>query len=68
MTKLYALILKEITRKIVIQGFSHREDIIRYFEFLIEAARREFTEDNEPTLNDFLEECFKEALLKNRNI
>lgn len=54
-------LLIKIAKKTVIQG-AHRRRIIEFYSVLVEAAREEFTEDNKPTLDDFLEECFQEAL------
>ena len=61
MTRFQKWILLKIVKKVVIQG-DHRRRIIEFYSFLIDAARREFTEDNKPTLNNFLEECHREAL------
>ena len=53
--------LKNLVRKVVIQG-NHKYRITEYNKILIDAARKEFTEDNKPTLNGFLEDCHKDAL------
>lgn len=48
-------------KKTVIQG-GHRDRIIGFYAALIDAARDEFSEDNKPTLDAFLEDCHKKAL------
>jgi hypothetical protein len=53
--------LERIAQHVVIQG-DHRKRIIHYFRILIEAARKQFTEDNKLSLDSFLMECFEEAL------
>ena len=61
MKRLHVWLLRRMVRAIVRQGF-HRGRIIMYYQFLVEAAVKEFTEDNTPTLRRFLEECHTEAL------
>jgi hypothetical protein len=53
-------LLKRLCRKLVTQG-RHRERIIEYYRIMKEAAKKQFTEDNKVTLDDFMLECFKEA-------
>jgi len=53
--------LKKIAHRIVVQSHEHRENIIRFYRTLAEAAREQFTEDNRPTLEHFLKECHDEA-------
>ncbi|KKM26157.1 hypothetical protein LCGC14_1587660 [marine sediment metagenome] len=53
--------LQKICEKAVIQG-NHKERIIAYYVELVRAARKEFYEDNKPTLDAFLTECFQESL------
>lgn len=60
-TTLQRWFLKRITREVVRQG-NHRSRIIEFYRLLVDAAREEFTEDNKPTLDCFLEECHREAL------
>ena len=60
MTDFQKWLLRRMARKIVIQG-NHRSRIIEFYRILLYAARTEFREDNDVTLNDFLEECHKEA-------
>lgn len=62
MTKLQTKLLKWIASRIVIQSSFHMCNIIMYYKILYNAAKKEFTEDNKPTLDDFLIECHKESL------
>lgn len=64
MTNLRRWFLKKIVKDVVIQG-NHRERIINFNSILVEAARKEFTEDNKATLDCLLQGCLKEALVKN---
>jgi len=61
-TKLQIRILKWIAEKIVIQSHHHQNNIIEYYKILADAAREEFREDNDASLNSFLTECFKKSL------
>jgi hypothetical protein len=54
--------LQKIATKTVIQGFDHKRKITEFYATLNRAARLEFTEDNRPTLEAFLSECFEESL------
>ncbi len=54
--------LKRICAKAVIQGPQHQNRMTRYFRIMVEAARENFNEDNKPTLDEFLRECFEDAL------
>ena len=36
-------------------------NIIEYYRIINEAAKNEFTEDNEPILSSFLNECFDKS-------
>lgn len=53
-------ILRKICRRVVIQG-NHKNSITEYYTILKEEAEKVFTEDNEPTLQAFLEECHKNS-------
>lgn len=55
------LALRMICRKLVKQGRYHRDNIQKYYQIMYEVAQAEFTEDNKPTLDAFLQECFDEA-------
>ena len=56
-------LLRRICRMLVVQG-AHRERIIAYYRIMHEAAAAEFREDNQPTLNSFLSECYQEAQIR----
>jgi hypothetical protein len=62
MNKLDRWLLKRICKKLVIQGSEHKSRIAQYYKIMADAARQEFTEDNEPTLKHFLTECYEGAL------
>lgn len=57
-------LLKKIAGNIVIQSQHHKRNITEFYSILVEAARKEFREDNKITLDDFLKECHQEALNK----
>lgn len=40
------------------QSSIHKTNIASYFQIMREAVENEFTEDNKPTLDYFLQECF----------
>lgn len=54
--------LEKIAKTTVTQGYYHRQNIISFYKTLIDAARKEFTEDNKTSLDSFLRECHEEAL------
>ena len=54
-------LLKRFCRKLVMQGHYHRSNIIYYYKVLQEAAQTEFAEDNTPTLNRFLTDCYESS-------
>ena len=54
--------LKKIAKEEVQQGPSHKYNIIDMYTIIRKMAANEFTEDNVPTLNHFLKECFEESL------
>lgn len=59
--RLVRLLLKWACRRLVKQGALHRLRIVSYYRIMREAAEREFSEDNKPTLDAFLAECHSEA-------
>ncbi len=61
-TRFQIYILTWIANKIVIQSSEHRSNVIIYYSVIVKAARRQFTEDNKPTLDAFLTECHRIAL------
>ena len=63
-TKFQKWILRKIFRDIVTQGPHHENNIIEVYTLLREEADREFNEDNIPTRNSFLTECFEKSLIR----
>lgn len=61
MTKLELWFMKRIIRRQVLQG-NHRRRIFNMYAIIIDAARDEFTEDNKPTLDEFLKGIHQDAL------
>lgn len=51
--------IKRVLRREVIQSPSHSQNIRNIYGMVREACESEFTEDNDVTLNAFLEEQFK---------
>lgn len=54
-------VLERIFKHTVKQGFDHKTNIIEIYRLLWDAAHNEFTEDNLPTLDAFMTECFEEG-------
>jgi len=50
-------ILCRICRKLVQQGPEHEWRITEYYRIMHEAAKKEFTDETDPSLNAFLSEC-----------
>ncbi len=61
MNLLFKIVLKYICKRIVVQGFNHKAYITEYYQIMQAAAENEFTEDNKPTLDGFLDDCFLQA-------
>jgi len=57
-------LVKRIIKREVIQGFDHDRRIFRLYLMIIDACRDEFSEDNKPTLDGFLEEIHQDALAR----
>jgi len=57
--------LSKIAKRAVIQSENHTSNIEEYYAILVRAARKEFSEDNLVTLNDFLSELHQKALDNN---
>jgi hypothetical protein len=53
--------IKNIISKMVRQDYHHSDRISYLYEMIYDACRREFYEDNTPTLEAFLQECFDDA-------
>jgi len=60
--KIKSWILSKICDKLVEQGPNHEGLIIQYYKIMVKEARKEFREDNKPTLDGFLRECFEKSL------
>lgn len=53
--------LQKIAKRIAIQSECHTANITEYYQVMVEVARKEFYEDNEITLYNFLLELFQIA-------
>lgn len=62
MTKFELWFFKRIAKQEVRQGYQHAGRISEMYQIIRDAARAEFTEDNDPTLNSFLRDCFENHL------
>lgn len=51
-------VLRRIFKRLVLQSPQHENNITKVYELMREACEKEFTEDNCPTLDAFLMECF----------
>ncbi len=60
MTKLQRFLLQWVARRIVIPG-GHDIRIIEAYQIIYDATKTEFFEDNKPTLDAFLQDCFDKA-------
>jgi hypothetical protein len=60
--------ITSIVQKRVIQSFHHRSNITKLFSIIIEESRNQFIEDTTSELNNFLDECFYDALDPERNV
>ena len=61
LTKFQQWVLERIARNLVVQGPEHQQNIVQMYRIIYNAAKDQFTEDNKPTLDEFLQECFDEA-------
>ncbi len=68
MTKFEKWLLKRIFRRIVIQSSMHRRNITEVYRLLHKAASKQFNEDNKPTLDGFLYECFDDAHIEQSEV
>ena len=62
MNKVEQWFLKRVIKREVTQGFHHAQNITNLYSMIINAARNEFTEDNKPTLDAFLQDRHQRAL------
>jgi len=49
-------------KRMVLQGYSHDQRITELYKAIRVASEEEFYEDNVPTLDGFLTECFHRSL------
>lgn len=63
-TKFQAWILNKIFRFIVRQSWDHENNIKTVFILIRKAVEDEFTEDNDPTLDSFMLNCFENSQSK----
>lgn len=54
-------ILQYIFRKLFEQGFVHKSNLVAVYSLIRSTLEEEFTEDNEPTLRAFSDECYNTA-------
>ena len=52
------LLFRYIVRDAVIQSRHHEDNICDMYQVIGEETRRQFTEDNLPTLRGFLNDCY----------
>ncbi len=55
-------IIERALARLVTQGPFHKHRITEFYRMVTRAARDQFTEDNKPTLDDFLIECHEDSL------
>jgi hypothetical protein len=61
-SKITKWLLKWLCRKLVSQGPNHESNITEYYRVIWKAARKEFREDNDPTLQKFMKECHERSM------
>jgi len=66
MNKFEKWLLKRLAQRLVVQGYGHGANITEYYRVINDAARREFNEDNKPTLDSLLSDCHRDSLVDNR--
>lgn len=59
-------IIERALAKLVIQGPFHQYRITEFYRMVTRAARKQFNEDNKPTLDNFLAECHTDSLDETR--
>lgn len=64
MTKFERWILKRIFKKQVQQGYDHDKRITELYRMIRNAAAAEFTEDNQPTMDAYLQDWFEQSKFK----
>ncbi len=53
--------LERLIAKVVRQECRHKENITALYQAVYDRARYSFYEDNKPTLDSFLDECYQDA-------
>ena len=53
--------LDRLVRKIVKQDYAHNRNITRLYGLIYQTAETAFYEDNKPTLDSFLDECYQDG-------
>ncbi len=61
-TTLQKRILTYIVKQIIRQSTQHENNIVEFYSIMTREARKQFNEDNKPTLDGFLTDCFQESL------
>ena len=61
-SRLDECMLQFFFKKYVAQGHNHKHLITELYKMIHEAARNEFTEDSDVSLNAFLKECFDKSI------
>lgn len=64
MTKFEKWMITRIIKRIIIQGPTHKRNIIKLYGIMLHEASEQFTEDNNITTISFLKECNDEAVTK----
>ena len=59
MTRFERWYLHRILRREVVQGYDHDQRISALYAMIHDACRQEFSEENDPTLDDALREWFE---------
>ena len=53
--------LNKILKKIIRQECNHQKNITKLYSTIYTHAREAFYEDNKPTLDSFLDECYEDG-------
>jgi hypothetical protein len=61
MNRIERAFLRRLTKKLVRQGFDHKNNITEYYAIMQKAIVNEFREDNKPTTDAFARECLLDA-------
>lgn len=61
LSKLETIVCRWLFKRIVVQGHRHRDKMCAVLGEFREAARKEFYEDSDASLDSYLKECFDES-------